>query len=87
MDGCQEARNAITIVEVPCPNCRGSMEFFIKDGFLAVDALCDWALQREDVESVLAETERKNRPSQNVLRRCRFVLEHEGPTLWWRRKK
>ena len=53
----------------------------------AVDALCDWALQRKDVESVLAETERKNRPSQNVLRRCRFVLEHEGPTLWWRRKK
>lgn len=41
MDGCQEARNAITIVEVPCPNCEGSMEFFIKDGFLAVDALCD----------------------------------------------
>lgn len=41
MDGYQEARNAITIVEVPCPNCGGSMEFFIKDGFLAVDALCD----------------------------------------------
>lgn len=41
MDVCQEARNAIAIVEVPCPNCGGSMEFFIKDGFLAVDALCD----------------------------------------------
>lgn len=41
MDGCQEARNAVTIVEVPCPKCTGAMEFFIKDGFLAVDAVCD----------------------------------------------
>lgn len=41
MDGCQEARNAITIFEIPCPRCTGSIEFFIKDGFLAVDALCD----------------------------------------------
>lgn len=41
MDGCQEARNAITIVEIPCPHCSGSMEFFIKDGYLAVDARCD----------------------------------------------
>ena len=77
------------------PNARGEVEIGYglggaheRRGYMteAVDALCDWALQREDVESVLAETERKNRPSQNVLRRCRFVLEHEGPTLWWRRK-
>ena len=78
------------------PNARGEVEIGYglggaheRRGYMteAVDALCDWALQREDVESVLAETERKNRPSQNVLRRCRFVLEHEGPTLWRRRKK
>lgn len=41
MDGCQEARNAITIGEVFCPKCGGSMEIFLKDGFLAADAVCD----------------------------------------------
>ena len=41
MDGCQEARSAITIEEIPCPKCGGSMEIFIKDGFLAADAVCD----------------------------------------------
>lgn len=41
MDGCQEARNAITITEVPCPQCGTSIEVFIRDGSLAVDALCD----------------------------------------------
>ncbi len=41
MDGCQEARNAITIEEVPCPRCGESVEVFIKDGFLAADAKCD----------------------------------------------
>ena len=33
MDGCQEARNAITITEVPCPQCGV--------GSLAADAVCD----------------------------------------------
>ena len=41
MDGCQEARYAITIKEIPCPKCSGSMEAFIRDGFLATDAVCD----------------------------------------------
>ncbi len=41
MDVCQEARNAITIKEVPCPQCGESVEVFIKDGFLAADTVCD----------------------------------------------
>lgn len=41
MDGCQEARNAITITEVPCPQCRAEVEVFIRDGSLAADAVCD----------------------------------------------
>ena len=41
MDGCQEARNAITITEVPCPQCGTSVEIFIRDGSLAADAICD----------------------------------------------
>jgi len=41
MDGCQEARNAITITEVPCPQCGVRVEVFIRDGSLAADAVCD----------------------------------------------
>ena len=41
MDGCQEARNAITITEVPCPQCGAEVEAFIRDGSLAADAVCD----------------------------------------------
>lgn len=39
--GCQEARNAITITEVPCPQCGAEVELFIRDGSLAADAVCD----------------------------------------------
>lgn len=41
MDGCQDARNAITIEEITCPKCGGIIEIFVKDGFLAADAICD----------------------------------------------
>ena len=41
MDGCMEARAAITIGEIPCPRCRESMEIFIKDGALAAEAVCE----------------------------------------------
>ena len=41
MDGCQEARNAITITEGPCPQCGVGVEVFIRDGSLAADAVCD----------------------------------------------
>ncbi len=38
--GCQDARNAITIKEVPCPACGEVLEIFIRDGKLAADAVC-----------------------------------------------
>ena len=41
MDGCHEARQAVTIGEMDCPRCGESVEIFIKDGFLAADAVCD----------------------------------------------
>ena len=41
MDGCQEARNAITITEVPCTQCGAGVEVFIRDGSLEADAVCD----------------------------------------------
>ena len=31
---CQEARNAVTILEVECPQCGNSVEVFVKDGVI-----------------------------------------------------
>lgn len=76
------------------PNTQGEVEIGYglggaheRRGYMteAVNTLCEWALRREDVQSIVAETEIKNLLSQNVLRRCGFVLEREEPTLWWRR--
>ena len=41
MDGCMEARAAVTICEIPCPQCGEDVEIFIKDGALAADAVCE----------------------------------------------
>ena len=32
MINCQEARNAITILDVECPQCGAIVEVFVKDG-------------------------------------------------------
>ena len=40
MEGCQEARGAIAIVETACPKCKKELELFIKDGRTAADAQC-----------------------------------------------
>ena len=41
MDGCHEARTAISIKEIPCPTCGKNMEIFLKDGLLAEEAVCE----------------------------------------------
>ncbi len=53
----------------------------------AVHAMCRWALAQPGVTRVIAETERDNPPSQNVLKRCGFSLYEPGKpaaALWWR---
>lgn len=34
---CQEARNAITILEVECPQCGNVVEVFVKDGVVCTE--------------------------------------------------
>ncbi len=41
MDGCQEARMAVTIRDTDCPRCGESVEIYIRDGALAADSTCD----------------------------------------------
>lgn len=40
MINCQEARNAITILEVECPQCGDCVEVFVKDGVVCTDSVC-----------------------------------------------
>lgn len=40
MINCQEARNAITIMEIVCPECGESVEIFVKDGAVCTDSAC-----------------------------------------------
>ena len=34
---CQEARNAVTILEVECPQCGDGVEVFVKDGVVCTE--------------------------------------------------
>lgn len=37
---CQEARNAVTILEVECPQCGEGVEVFVKDSVVCTDSAC-----------------------------------------------
>jgi RimJ/RimL family protein N-acetyltransferase len=50
----------------------------------AVGALCEWGLRQENVDCVIAETEKGNLKSENVLRRAGFVLFGQNDNNWWR---
>lgn len=52
----------------------------------AVRAMCRWALDQEEVLSVVAETEADGLASQRILRRCGFKewRREEKENLWWR---
>ena len=53
----------------------------------AADAFCRWALSRDGVKSVIAETEPDNTASQNILLRCGFEEYSREETVWWRLNK
>ncbi len=40
MNNCQEARNAVTILETACPRCGEIVEVFVKAGQVYGDAAC-----------------------------------------------
>mgnify|MGYP000005805235 CR=1 FL=1 len=41
MNGCEDARRAVSIEEYPCPQCGEIMEIFVRDGEIATDAVCE----------------------------------------------
>ncbi|MGG7165788.1 GNAT family N-acetyltransferase [Clostridium ihumii] len=75
------------------PNENGEVEIgyglgkeFEHNGYMteAVKAMCQWALNQNDVTSVIAETDLEGLASQRILERCGFKKYKEEETLWWR---
>lgn len=54
----------------------------------AVQALCEWAINQPDVESIIAETDRENYASQRVLQKCEMTKFRESDIgFWWKLEK
>ena len=75
------------------PNGKGEVEIgyglgkeFEHNGYMteAVKAMCDWALNQENVTSIIAETDLEGFASQRILHRCGFSEEKREETVWWR---
>jgi RimJ/RimL family protein N-acetyltransferase len=50
----------------------------------AIRVFCEWALAQSNINHVIAETEKDNPKSENVLKRIGFEVYTETDTLWWR---
>lgn len=51
----------------------------------ALSAMCNWALDQPNVKYVIAETEKDNIASQNVLWNCKMAMYKEtDDCFWWR---
>ena len=54
----------------------------------AVGAMINWALQREDVKCVLAETDQKNLASIRIVQKNGFEqFDKRGEMIWWKKAK
>ena len=50
-----------------------------------IKGITSWALKQDGVQSVIAETEPGNLPSEKVLQRCGFVhYKTENNNKWWK---
>ncbi len=68
----------------------GTMAGYTGKGYMteAVGGMLNWALEREDVKCVLAETDEKNLASIRVVQKNGFErFDKRGMMLWWRKRK
>lgn len=74
------------------PNTRQEVEIgyglgkvFEHNGYMteAVQAMCKWALEQENVSSIIAETDIDGFASQRILQRCGFVEKRWEESIWW----
>ena len=75
------------------PNENGEVEIayslsekYFNHGYMTetIEALCYWAKRQPRVRSIIAETERHNEWSQNILVQCGFYKERIDDSIWWR---
>jgi len=92
----REDRVIVGSADFKCPPKNGQVEIgygitvdYEGKGYMTetVEAMCRWALDRQEIEAVIAETEKWNVKSQNVLKHCGFELDREEKTYWWVRRK
>lgn len=50
----------------------------------AIRVFCKWAIAQEGINHIIAETERNNPKSENVLKRVGFTIYKQDDTTWWR---
>lgn len=50
----------------------------------AVQAMCKWALNQDNVSRVIAETDLDGTASQRILKRCGFKQYLKAETAWWK---
>ena len=50
----------------------------------ALQAFCEMAFKKENIETITAETEIENTPSHKVLKRCGFKQYKKEETIWWK---
>ncbi|MBO9631768.1 MAG: GNAT family N-acetyltransferase [Chitinophagaceae bacterium] len=65
----------------------GTMQEARNKGYMteAVGAIVKWASQRQDISTILAETDRTNTASIRVLQKNGFEqYDQKGDMLWWR---
>ena len=68
----------------------GINEGYCGNGYIteAVNALCKWALEQQDVNCVIAETEKDNVASHRVLEKNGMIKYKEVTnSFWWKLKK
>lgn len=58
---------------------------FERNGYMteAVQAMCKWALEQEQVSHITAETDIDGFASQRILQRCGFAEKKREETIWW----
>ncbi len=49
-----------------------------------VKGICDWALSKESINTIIAETEKENIASQNLLIKNGFIKYLIEETIWWK---
>ncbi len=84
--GFKGAPDKVGVIEIG----YGTMPGYMGKGYMteAVGGMLYWALEREDVTCVLAETDERNLASIRIVQKNGFEqFDRRGVMLWWRKTK